>query len=113
MLLFEPDLLFSSRIEGAGHRFGLDVKVATTLSELEAAVKGAVPGVVVVNLDTSGLDYKPLLGLIQGKCRLVGYFSHVDSKLAVDALASGFELVIPRRTFLDRLGEVFADIGSS
>lgn len=113
MLLLEPDLLFSSKIEGAGHRFGLDVEVTSTLSELEQALKEALPRIVVVNLDASGLECKSLVSLIHGTCMLIGYYSHVDSKSARGALASGFEMVIPRRTFFDRLGEIFANIDSS
>jgi hypothetical protein len=113
VLVLEPDLLFSSRIESVGSKSGLDVKVAVSLNELKQMLNESVPRMLLVNLDAVGVRPKSLVGLVQGACRLVGYYSHVDSKLAKEALADGFEMVIPRRAFGDRLGEIFAATGSS
>jgi ActR/RegA family two-component response regulator len=113
VLLFEPDLLFSSRLESACRKSGLDVKVTTTMSEFERALKELFPRISLVNLDALGTGCKSLVWLVHGTSKLVGYYSHVDSKLATEALASGFEIVVPRRAFADRLGEILSDISSS
>jgi hypothetical protein len=113
VLVFEPDLLFSSRIESVGSKLGLDVKVAVSLNELKQGLSESVPRMLLVNLDALGVRPKSLVGLVRGGCRLIGYYSHVDSKLAKEALADGFEMVIPRRALADRLGEIFAATGSS
>ena len=113
MLLFEPDLLFSSRIESASSKVGLDLKVITRVNELEQALMESAPWILLVNLDASRGGGKDWAALIQGRCRVIGYYSHLDSSLAEEALADGFDMVIPRRALVRRLGEIFADIGSS
>lgn len=113
VILFEPDLLFSSRIESAGRKAGLDMKVVVTVDQLQDAVSESGPEVLLANLDALGGDGKALTWLLQRKCRLIGYYSHVDSKLAKEALANGFDTVITRRAFVDRLDEIFANASSS
>ena len=112
MLIFEPDLLFSSQIENAAHKVGLGVKVTVSVSEVKQALRDWTPRMVLANLDALGGDSKVLVGLVQGACRLVGYYSHVNSRLATEALACGFEVVLPRRAFVERLSEILAVTGS-
>jgi hypothetical protein len=108
VLVFEPDLLFSSQIENAAHKAGLGVKVTVSVSEVKQALRDWTPRMVLANLDALGGDSKVLVGLVQGACRLVGYYSHVNSQLATEALACGFEIVLPRRAFVERLSEILA-----
>jgi ActR/RegA family two-component response regulator len=112
-LVFDPDLFFSSRIEAACRRHGLAVRVATTVDELQVQLNDSPPRVLLVNLDAlNGADNIPVRSL-HGSCRLIGYYSHVDSDLAKDALDRGFEVVVPRRTFMERLSGILAELGSS
>jgi hypothetical protein len=113
VVVFEPDLLFLSRIESAGRKAGLDLKVVTKVNELQQALKESAPRILLVNLDALGGGGNALTGLVHGTSRLIGYYSHANSKLAKEALVDGFDMVIPRRAFADRLGEVFGDAGSS
>ena len=83
-----------------------------TFNELQKVLTDSVPKVLLVNLDNLGPDSTALPKITKG-CRLIGYYSHVNSKLASEALASGFEAAIPRRTFNDKLADIFADISSS
>jgi len=108
MLLFEPDLLFSSKIESSSRRAGLDVKVVATANELQQAVRDEVPTMLLVNLDALEGDLKSLVELLKGKCRLIGYYLHVNSTLGRNALAEGFEVAIPRSAFAAALGEILA-----
>lgn len=113
VLLFEPDLLSSSRIESVGRKLELDLKVVMTVDELQRELRESVPEILLVNLHALGAGRKALTRLLQRRCRLIGYYSHADSELAKQALADGFDMVIPRRAFADRLGEILADTGSS
>jgi DNA-binding NtrC family response regulator len=113
VLLIEPDLLFSSRIESVAKKNGLDVRVTVTVGELEAVLKESVPRMLLVNLDAPGVDSRLLVRLVHGASRLIGYYSHVNSKVATEAVSNGFEAVVPRRVFATRLGEIFANIRSS
>ena len=108
ILVLEPDLLFSSSIEGLGRRFGLDMRNVATMDELRQELELSVPRMVVVDLDSLKSALSPLTTLVQGRCRLVGYYSHVDSNLAKEALASGFERVMPRRWLAEGLPAIFS-----
>ncbi|HYB84924.1 MAG TPA: hypothetical protein VED86_06305 [archaeon] len=113
VLVFEPDLFFSSRIESAAEGFGLQTKVTVTEDELQSAMEESVPKALLVNLDSLPSAGQSLVGHVKGRCVLIGYYSHVDSRLATQALAGGFERVMPRRTFVAELNEIFADLSSS
>ena len=113
LFLLESDLLFSSRIEGAASRFGLKVKIMVTVDQLQQALEESVPKVLLLDLDALPAVDRSLAGPLQGRCKLIGYYSHADFKIASQALASGFEMIIPRRTFVQKLNEIFADISSS
>ncbi len=114
VLVYEPDLLFSSRIESVGAKFGLEVRTVTTANALREGLKGVLPKLLLVNLDALDERHESLKELVSpGSCRLLGYYSHVDAESAEEALRSGFELVIPRRAFAVKLNEIFAKVSSS
>jgi len=111
VLIYEPDLLFSSRIESAGKKFGLEVKTITNMNELHERLKEGLPKLLLVNLDALDERDELLAGLVSpGSCRLVGYYSHVQTESAEKALKRGFESVIPRRAFVVKLSEIFAQV---
>ena len=112
-MVFDPDLFFSSRIEAACRKHGLQVKIATSLDELQLQLKELLPQALIVNLDVlKSADKLPTQSL-RGSCRLIGYYSHVDSDLAKEALDNGFEIVVPRRGFMETLNNILAEIGLS
>lgn len=111
VLVYEPDLFFSSRIESAGKRFGLEVNTVTNLNELREKLKEGLPKLLLVNLDALEERHESLAGLVSsGSCRLLGYYSHVQAESAEKALRSGFESVIPRRAFAVKLSEIFSGV---
>jgi hypothetical protein len=112
VVLYEPDLLFSSRIESMCSRSGLDVKATVTVGDLHEVVRNSVPKMLIVNLDALREPCTGLVESIRGRCRLVGYFSHADSKLAKKARAVGFTDVIPRRIFAEKLMGILCEFSS-
>lgn len=114
VLVYEPDLLFSSRIESVGAKFGLEVRTVTTTNALRESLKGILPKLLLVNLDALDERHESSKELVSpGSCRLIGYYSHVETESAEEALKSGFELVVPRRAFTVKLNEIFAKANSS
>ncbi len=51
VVVFEPDLLFSSRIEGQARRIGADLKLVTDYERLLWQLRENVPELLVVNQD--------------------------------------------------------------
>jgi hypothetical protein len=86
-----PDLLFGSRLQasltGAGHEVRLVGEQAAALSAAADA------DVLVVDLTADGLDVG---ALARAGARTLGVFAHVHPDVRRDALAAGFELVVPR-----------------
>jgi len=111
VLVYEPDLFFSSRIESAGRKFGLEVITITNMNDLRERLKEGLPKLLLVNLDALDERDEFLEGLVSsGSCRLLGYYSHVQVDSAEKALKRGFESVIPRRAFVVKLSEIFAQV---
>lgn len=104
LIVFEPDLLFSSRIESAAEKAGVQVKVMSSLHEFLEEIKQATPRIVFVNLDAT----EGRLALLEGvakieACKVVGYYSHVNSVLAEEARRIGISLVLSRGAFTHEL----------
>ena len=98
--------MFSSGIESAARRHGFEVRLTTTPKDLAESLDEKLPSVVIVNLDAAGM-----LGVVAGLnrkegCRFVGYYSHVNSRVAEEAVKVGFETVLPRRAFVSKLNEI-------
>jgi hypothetical protein len=114
VLVYEPDLFFSSRIDSTGKRFGLEVNTVTNMNELREGLKDGLPKLLIVNLDALEERHESLAELaFTGSCKLLGYYSHVHADSAEKALRSGFESVIPRRALTVKLSEIFAEVSSS
>ena len=97
------DLMFSSRITGAGRDAGLTIKVvrkAEDLSRLHASEPGAC---VIVDLSNPGLQIADLVGQLQPRPFLVAYGSHVDTKTLQAAREACCNVVLPRSKFVEEL----------
>ena len=83
------------------------------MNELRVRLKEGLPKLLLVDLDALEGQDGLLAGLVsQGSCRLIGYYSHVQTESAEKALKRGFEIVIPRRAFAVKLREIFAQVSS-
>ena len=111
ILLLEPDLLFSSQIESAARKNGHEVKLTTCLHDLiEALKEGEVFHKMIVNLDAiDNSETFTTLATQRGSQR-IGYYSHVETKIAEEARQAGFDVVLPRRAFVIKLNELLAEV---
>ena len=111
ILLFEPDLLFSSQIESAARKYGFEVRLVASLHDLIEALKdGKVFRKMIVNLDA--IDNPEALQTLAGQQggERTGYYSHVDTEIAVKAKEAGFDFVLPRRAFVAKLNELLTKV---
>jgi hypothetical protein len=96
--------LFSSRIESAAKRVGIQVRVMNNLQEFLQETRQTTPRLVLVNLDATEGKLATLEGVAKNAFgKVVGYYSHVNSGLAEEARRIGMSLVLPRRAFTHEL----------
>jgi hypothetical protein len=96
VLAFVPDLLFGSKVLGALSAAGHEVSLASDAGALERGLDSAE--VLVVDLTA---DVQPRLELVapalsRPELRTLAFFSHVETEVRQEAIASGFDQVVPR-----------------
>lgn len=69
------------------------------------------PSLLIVDLHAGGFDPFELARLMKqdvqlSGVKLLGFFSHVQTKLMRQAKEAGFDYVLPRSAFASRLGEI-------
>jgi hypothetical protein len=90
-----PDLLFGSRVEGGLRAAGHEVE------RVEDAEQAGDADVLVVDLTdraperTAGVRAARGSGAL-GSARTLGFYSHVEHAVRLEAEAAGFDLVVPR-----------------
>jgi DNA-binding NarL/FixJ family response regulator len=99
--------LFSSRIEGAAARAGVGVMFVRNLQEIAQQLQETTPRILILNLDAAQGNLEALEEVVRGgSFQTVGYYSHVDTRLAEEAKRIGVGIVLPRSVFAARLGQI-------
>ena len=112
-MVLEPDLFFSSRIESISAKLGIEIRILTSLQDLRTVLSVEAPKVLVVNLDALAAELETLWKLTDKKSfKIVGYYSHVNAKLAKEAKKIGADLVLPRSAFVNRIQDVLSGLMS-
>jgi len=112
VLVYEPDLIFYSRIESAGAKLGLETAVVSSLEEFARDIEQRPPALALISLDALKARGESLGALLTGQgCRMIGYYSHVQSNNAEKARGVGFEMVLTRGAFAARLIDILATVG--
>ena len=96
VVVYVPDLLFGSNVQGLLTAGGHAAVLATSVA---AAAAGLADGADVLMIDlTSDADERiaQVGELDLGGARTLGFFAHVEPDVRAAALAAGFDLVVPR-----------------
>lgn len=111
IIVFEPDLMFASRIEGAATNAGVGVKFVNDLHEMVEQLRRMTPQTVILNLDAAEGKLDGLEPLVKnGPFKTIGYYSHVNTRLAEDAKRIGIGIVLSRGAFTARLGQILREL---
>jgi DNA-binding NarL/FixJ family response regulator len=114
ILILVEDLLFLSKIEQTARQVGVALEAVDPQAAAERVAQGAVSGVIVDLNHRSGLA----LGVVQAlktspstrRFRIVGFLSHVQADLAASAREAGWDLVLPRSAFSQRLPRLLEEL---
>lgn len=110
-MVYEPDLMFASSIEGTAAKLGLAVRFVYNLEHLDAQLRLFAPSALIINLDAAQGKLGVVEPLIKkGIVKSVGYYSHVNAALAAEARRIGIESVLARGAFSARLSEILREL---
>jgi hypothetical protein len=111
VLVFEPDLLFSSKIDGSIRKMGARVRVITDDALLLQDLRKDTPKLLILNLDALEGKLGTLWDVLSGKpCVSVGYYSHTNTRLGEEANHAGIGVVMSRAAFVNRIQEILARV---
>jgi PleD family two-component response regulator len=107
------DMFFASKIRAVAEHLGLNVRFARTVAAALEAARADRPSVIVADLHSQRCQPLELAGEFKADAELrsislVGFFSHVDTPLAIAAEQAGYDRVMPRSAFSNNLAEILS-----
>jgi CheY-like chemotaxis protein len=105
------DLFFASKIRGTGEQVGVQIQFVKSIDAAVSKAREEAPALVVVDLNAGCCDAVELARAFKRDDNLktiplLGFFSHVQTELQQDALAAGFDRVMPRSAFTKNLAQI-------
>jgi DNA-binding NarL/FixJ family response regulator len=111
VVAYMDDLFFQMKLAETAKHLGLEVKVASNADSLLQLIDPP-PKLVIVDLNARS---QPLAAMqqvrnAQPQLRVIAFLSHVQTGLAEEAKAAGFDEIMPRSKFSMNLPEILASI---
>jgi CheY-like chemotaxis protein len=105
------DLFFASKIRGTADALRLTVGFPRTLDSLIESANSEPPGLIICDLNATRIDPITLSQRLKAddslrSIPLIGFFSHVDTELQRRAIEAGFDQVMPRSVFANKLPQI-------
>jgi CheY-like chemotaxis protein len=105
------DMFFASKIRAVAEAVGAEISFPRSKDALVEKAREAQ--LIVVDLHNQKIDAVTLARDLKSdetlrKIPLLGFFSHVQTELQRNALAAGFDTVLPRSAFVRDLPEILA-----
>lgn len=111
ILAVVDDMFFASKIRAAAEAVGVEISFPRSKEALVEKARESAPQLILVDLHNQKLDPVALAKELKGNeelggIQLVGFFSHVETQLRQNALAAGFDQVLPRSVFSKDLPKI-------
>jgi CheY-like chemotaxis protein len=105
------DVFFSVKINETAKRFGLQVEFVKNTEDLMAKALEN-PALLVIDLNASAFDAIDVIGKLKGApetkpISIIGFLSHVQGELKLQAHQAGADMVLPKSTFSVNLPQIF------
>jgi len=102
------DLFFASKIRGTASELGVNASFARGVEAVIEAARLDRPSLIICDLHSSKVNPMELARRLKAdkelrSIPLLGFFSHVQTELQCQAEEAGFDLVMPRSAFSNRL----------
>ena len=98
------DMFFASKIRAVAEAAGTEISFPRSVEAVVSKARETKPGLILVDLHNQRIDAVALARELKAdeelrSIKLLGFFSHVQTELQRNALAAGFDQVIPRSVF--------------
>ena len=98
------DMFFAAKIRATAEALDVRIRFFRRLEDLLAAASEETPRLILVDLHNEKIDPMALARELKSNeslpaIPLLGFFSHVQSDLQREAVAAGYDKVIPRSVF--------------
>ena len=105
------DMFFASKIRAVAEAAGIEMSFPRSVDAAVSKARETKPGLILVDLHNQRIDPIALAHALKSdedlrQIRLLGFFSHVQTELRNNAVAAGFDQVIPRSVFARDLKEI-------
>src|SRR5215510_2482328 len=107
------DMFFAAKIRAVAEAVRVEISFPRSLEALVQQARETKPRLIVVDLHHQKIDVTALAGELKSDrqlrdIRLLGFFSHVQTELQRNAIAAGFDQVIPRSVFARDLSQILS-----
>ena len=107
------DMFFASKIRATAEASGVEISFARSRDAVIDKVREIKPALVVIDLHNQKVDPVGLAADLKSdqqtaEVPLLGFFSHVQTDLQKNALAAGFDHVLPRSVFARDLPQILS-----
>ena len=104
-------MFFASKIRATAESVGVEVTFLRSIEKLVEKAREVKPALIVVDLHNTKLDSMALAADLKADDELkaiplLGFFSHVHAELQRNAVAAGFDKIVPRSVFARDLGQI-------
>lgn len=103
VIVVVDDMFFASKIRAVAEAVGVPISFPRNKEALIDEAREAQ--LILVDLHNQKIDPVELARELSG-VKLIGFFSHVETELRQNALAAGYDSVIPRSVFARDLAEI-------
>ena len=107
------DMFFVSKIRAVAEAVGVEISFPRNQEALIQKARETKPRLIIVDLHNQKIDSNALANELKSdeqlrEIRLLGFFSHVQTDLQRNAMAAGFDQVIPRSVFARDLSQILS-----
>ena len=107
------DMFFAAKIRAVAEAVGVEISFPRSKEVLIQKARETKPRLIVVDLHNQKFDSNALAGELKSDeqlraIRILGFFSHVQTELQRNAIAAGFDQVIPRSVFARDLPKILS-----
>jgi CheY-like chemotaxis protein len=107
------DMFFAAKIRAVAEAVGVEISFPRNKDVLIQKVRETKPRLIVVDLHNQKFDSNALANELKSdeqlrEIRILGFFSHVQTELQRNAIAAGFDQVIPRSVFARDLPKILS-----